>query len=110
MQAASTALAVSKNGHELFGMPHRGTGSTTICDHGFKYNHHVTRTAVGAYWRGDEKRAMLQRVYGTAWESPQQLSAYVTLKVGGKLWLCDAAGFMPFCMQLLVPFMRLSVC
>ncbi len=24
----------------------------------------------GAYWRGDEKRPMLQRIYGTAWESP----------------------------------------
>ena len=23
----------------------------------------------GAYWRGDEKRPMLQRVYGTAWET-----------------------------------------
>jgi len=27
----------------------------------------------GAYWRGDEKRAMLQRVYGTAWESVASL-------------------------------------
>ena len=27
----------------------------------------------GAYWRGDEKNAMLQRVYGTAWETPEQV-------------------------------------
>ena len=27
----------------------------------------------GAYWRGDERRPMLQRIYGTAWESPQAL-------------------------------------
>jgi threonyl-tRNA synthetase len=27
----------------------------------------------GAYWRGDEKNAMLQRIYGTAWESEEQL-------------------------------------
>ena len=25
----------------------------------------------GAYWRGDEKRPMLQRIYGTAWEQPK---------------------------------------
>lgn len=30
----------------------------------------------GAYWRGDESRAMLTRVYGTAWTSEQQLAAY----------------------------------
>lgn len=30
----------------------------------------------GAYWRGDEKRAMLTRIYGTAWASEQQLAAY----------------------------------
>ena len=27
----------------------------------------------GAYWRGDEKRPMLQRIYGTAWENKEQL-------------------------------------
>ncbi|MEG4243423.1 threonine--tRNA ligase [Microcoleus sp. MON2_D6] len=30
----------------------------------------------GAYWRGDETKAQLQRIYGTAWESPEQLAAY----------------------------------
>jgi threonyl-tRNA synthetase len=30
----------------------------------------------GAYWRGDEKNPMLQRIYGTAWETPEQLLAY----------------------------------
>jgi threonyl-tRNA synthetase len=30
----------------------------------------------GAYWRGDEKRAQLQRIYGTAWETPEQLAEY----------------------------------
>jgi threonyl-tRNA synthetase len=30
-------------------------------------------SVAGAYWRGDENRAMLQRVYGTAWESGEQL-------------------------------------
>ncbi len=31
----------------------------------------------GAYWRGDEKKQMLQRVYGTAWETPDQLKDYL---------------------------------
>ena len=30
----------------------------------------------GAYWRGDEKNQMLQRIYGTAWETEEQLKAY----------------------------------
>ncbi len=30
----------------------------------------------GAYWRGDEKNAMLQRIYGTAWHNPQELEEY----------------------------------
>ncbi|MEN6409989.1 MAG: threonine--tRNA ligase, partial [Anaerolineaceae bacterium] len=31
----------------------------------------------GAYWRGDEKRPMLQRIYGTAWEKPKDLEEYL---------------------------------
>jgi len=31
----------------------------------------------GAYWRGDEKRPMLQRIYGTAWENPEELEKYL---------------------------------
>jgi threonyl-tRNA synthetase len=34
-------------------------------------------TIAGAYWRGDEKNKMLQRIYGTAWESAQQLKDYL---------------------------------
>jgi threonyl-tRNA synthetase len=30
----------------------------------------------GAYWRGDETKAQLQRIYGTAWENPEQLAEY----------------------------------
>ncbi len=33
----------------------------------------------GAYWRGDEKRPMLQRIYGTAWENADDLKAYLDL-------------------------------
>jgi threonyl-tRNA synthetase len=32
----------------------------------------------GAYWRGDEKRPMLTRIYGTAWENPKDLKAYLS--------------------------------
>ena len=31
----------------------------------------------GAYWRGDEKRQMLQRIYGTAWFRKEDLEAYL---------------------------------
>ena len=31
----------------------------------------------GAYWRGDEKRPMLQRIYGTAWETSGQLVSHL---------------------------------
>jgi threonyl-tRNA synthetase len=31
----------------------------------------------GAYWRGDEHRQMLQRIYGTAWETEDQLKDYL---------------------------------
>lgn len=33
-------------------------------------------SAAGAYWRGDETKAQLQRIYGTAWETPEQLTEY----------------------------------
>ncbi len=38
----------------------------------------LTRTA-GAYWRGDEKRAMLTRVYGLAFETKDELEAHLAL-------------------------------
>ncbi len=33
----------------------------------------------GAYWRGDSKNEMLQRVYGTAWESKESLENYLKM-------------------------------
>ncbi len=35
--------------------------------------HFKLLTVAGAYWRGDEKNAMLQRIYGTVWPTKQQL-------------------------------------
>ncbi len=34
-------------------------------------------TVAGAYWRGDERRPMLQRIYGTAWETAQELEEFL---------------------------------
>ncbi len=39
-------------------------------------HYRLTHTA-GAYWRGDSKRQMLQRVYGTAWFKKDELDAYL---------------------------------
>src|SRR5690606_39796016 len=32
----------------------------------------------GAYWRGDSRNEMLQRIYGTAWQDEKSLKAYLT--------------------------------
>ena len=34
-------------------------------------------SVAGAYWRGDEKRPMLQRIYGTVWETQEQLDQFL---------------------------------
>jgi len=34
-------------------------------------------SVAGAYWRGDEKNAMLQRIYGTVFETPEELEQYL---------------------------------
>ncbi|KAK8955113.1 Syntaxin-23 [Platanthera zijinensis] len=59
---------------------------------GYLYGPHVDSTGfintkavelesvAGAYWRGDEKKKMLQRIYGTAWETEEQLKAYFKFK------------------------------
>ena len=36
------------------------------------------QSVAGAYWRGDEKRPMLQRIYGTAWNTKEELNDYLT--------------------------------
>jgi len=42
-----------------------------------RLGHFKLMRVAGAYWRGDEKRAQLQRIYGTAWESEKALAAYL---------------------------------
>ncbi|XP_068669676.1 threonine--tRNA ligase, chloroplastic/mitochondrial 2 [Aristolochia californica] len=41
-------------------------------------------SVAGAYWRGDETKPMLQRIYGTAWETEEQLKAYLHFKEEAK--------------------------
>src|SRR6266542_3745048 len=42
-----------------------------------KIKHFKLLHAAGAYWRGDERRQMLQRIYGTAWFTKDDLDAYL---------------------------------
>ncbi|HMM28614.1 MAG TPA: threonine--tRNA ligase [Aggregatilineaceae bacterium] len=37
------------------------------------------KAPAGAYWRGDEHREMLTRIYGTAWETAEELEEYLAL-------------------------------
>jgi len=43
-----------------------------------RLGHFKLMRVAGAYWRGDEKRPQLQRIYGTAWESKDALAAHLT--------------------------------
>ena len=52
--------------------PH--ASSTGKIGHAFKL-----MKVAGAYWRGDPNRPMLQRIYGTAWTSEKDLTAYLTM-------------------------------
>lgn len=42
-----------------------------------RLGHFKLLRVAGAYWRGDESRPQLQRIYGTAWESEKALSAHL---------------------------------
>jgi threonyl-tRNA synthetase len=43
-----------------------------------KLKHFKLMKVAGAYWRGDSKNEMLQRIYGTAWTSKDELQNYLT--------------------------------
>ena len=65
------AITVYRSGafEDLCRGPHApGTG---------RIKHFKLLHAAGAYWRGDERRQMLQRIYGTAWFSRQDLETYL---------------------------------
>ncbi len=42
-----------------------------------RIGHFKLLSVAGAYWRGDERRPMLQRIYGTAWPTEDQLHQYL---------------------------------
>ena len=73
-EIADTGVTVYRQGSftDLCRGPHlASTGEVKA----FKLTH-----LAGAYWRGDEKRPMLQRVYGVAFESPEELDGYLALQ------------------------------
>ena len=73
-EIADTGVTVYRQGSftDLCRGPHlASTGEVKA----FKLTH-----LAGAYWRGDERRPMLQRVYGVAFESPEELDGYLALQ------------------------------
>ena len=44
-----------------------------------KLRHFKLMKVAGAYWRGDHRNEMLQRIYGTAWSSKDELQQYLTM-------------------------------
>jgi len=85
------AEGVDAHGEPFEGEPHLGTyQQDTFLD--LCGGPHVATTddidpsavkllsVAGAYWRGDETRPMLQRIYGTAWRSKAELQKYLHLR------------------------------
>ena len=68
--AAETEVSCYRTGEflDLCRGPH-------VADAGEVQHFKLTRLA-GAYWRGDERNKMLQRVYGTAWHSQEDMEDY----------------------------------
>lgn len=73
-EIADTSVTIYRQGSftDLCRGPHlASTGEVKA----FKLSH-----LAGAYWRGDEKRPMLQRIYGVAFESQEELDDYLSLQ------------------------------
>lgn len=69
------ALTNPSNGESLF---------TDLCAGGHidsvgQIKHFKLLSIAGAYWRGDSKNIMLTRIYGTAWETKEELDSYLNL-------------------------------
>ena len=69
IQDAEVSLYKQDRFIDLCAGPHVGRGG--LCGY-FKL-----LSVAGAYWRGDEKNPMLQRIYGTAWETEAELAEYL---------------------------------
>jgi threonyl-tRNA synthetase len=62
------------HGHDGFIDLCRGPHVPTTSDH---LGHFKLLRVAGAYWRGDEKNPQLQRIYGTAWATKQELAEHL---------------------------------
>src|SRR5438874_8740871 len=60
-------------------MPGARLGIGPAIEDGFYYDFDPFKllSVAGAYWRGSEKNPMLQRIYGTAWRTQEELDAYL---------------------------------
>ncbi len=75
IEKAGVDVTLYRTGKDFFDLcegPHV-TNTKEIPQDSFKLSH-----VAGAYWRGDEKNAMLTRIYGIAFESKEALDAYTT--------------------------------
>ncbi len=80
----------------LFDLPAPGEVSPGVCWWDLCAGPHLNTTGeihpeafalesvAGAYWRGDETQPQLQRIYGTVWETSEQLEAYLQQKEEAK--------------------------
>ena len=57
----------------------RGPAGARTCPSTGKLKHFKLMKVAGAYWRGDHRNEMLQRVYGTAWATKEELQQYLTM-------------------------------
>ncbi|MBM7845565.1 threonine--tRNA ligase [Herpetosiphon giganteus] len=74
-KAAAADMIISTYKHDSFEDLCKGPHVESLSEippNGFK----LLRVS-GAYWRGDEKRPMLQRIYGTVWPSKEELDHYL---------------------------------
>ena len=60
------------------------SAAARTCPSTGRLGHFKLQKVAGAYWRGDEKRPMLQRIYGTAWESDAALKEHLAPAGGGR--------------------------
>ncbi|MEG3586601.1 MAG: threonine--tRNA ligase [Actinomycetota bacterium] len=77
-----TADATEISDNEIISFYHNGDGFVDLCRGPHvpstgKLGHFKLMSVAGAYWRGDEKKPMLQRIYGTAWATKKQLKEHI---------------------------------
>ncbi|MGH8997782.1 MAG: threonine--tRNA ligase [Acidimicrobiia bacterium] len=91
IEGAESAEGASGGGVSIYrNIGETGTGGTGTGDAGFvdlcrgphvpstdRLGHFKLQKVAGAYWRGDEKRPMLQRIYGTAWATKADLTDHL---------------------------------